>query len=344
MARGQARTKSVTVDRAQLGGDILGAVDRDIVAVLRDDPYSTNRDIGSRLGLHETEVARRIRAMDDGNSMRLMAVLDMFRAGYSMLAHARIVSQPKREREVIRGLLRPKMRQRLCALHTTDTPGLLEATFRIAAHADLAELVRSGLAGITAILKAEIDSTIAIERYRLGVAQLALPGPGALSPDWLNDLRRDMHVRHLDDLDLNIIAALQEAGRTSSRELSRRFDVTEGTIRNRLGKLDDRGLMKIIPMLDLRLVGVVDVTRVRASIRPANLNSVVRLLLDDPSVSYVSETTGSRNLHFLLTAPDLKTSRGTIAKFSKLAGVSSVTETKVRTLEFFDHRWQILSA
>lgn len=341
---GMAQPKPVTANTARLGVETLSAVDTDITALLRADPYSTNRDIGARLRLHETEVARRIRTMDESHSMRLMAVLDIFKAGYSMLAHARITAQPKREREVVRALIGPKLRRNLCSLHTTDSPCLLEATFRIATHADLADLIRDGLAQVPSILTAEIDTTVAIERYRLGVSRLTGLPPGLAGLDAFDDLKRSIHTPQLDDLDLQIVTALQQAGRTSSREMARRFDVTDGTIRNRLGKLDRLGLMRIFPILDVRLAGVSDVTRIRASIRPAELRRAISLLLGDSAVAYISETTGSRNLHFMLTTPDAKATRATLTKLSKAAGMSDLVVTKVGTVEFLDHRWQVLSA
>lgn len=344
MRFGMAQPKSVTAATARLGSETLGAVDNDITALLRADPYSTNRDIGARLSLHETEVARRIRAMDESQSMRLMAILDIFKAGHSMLAHARIVTLPRREAEVVQALIGPDLLRNLCSLHTTDTPGLLEATFRLATHADLADLIRNGLAHIPGVSTAEIDITVAIERYRLGVSRLTGLVPGISNLASFDDLKRSIHVRQLDDLDLSIIVALQQAGRTSSREMARRFDVTDGTIRNRLGKLDRLGLMKIIPILDVRLAGVVDVTRIRASIRPPDLRRVIALLLEDPSVAYISETTGARNVHFMLTTPDAKTTRGTLARLSKIVGMSDVLATKVENVIFLDHRWQVLSA
>jgi Lrp/AsnC family transcriptional regulator, regulator for asnA, asnC and gidA len=49
----------------------------------------------------------------------------------------------------------------------------------------------------------------------------------------------------LDQLDWQIIDALRESGRASNAQIARRLRVTEGTIRIRIKKLTDAGILRI---------------------------------------------------------------------------------------------------
>ena len=54
----------------------------------------------------------------------------------------------------------------------------------------------------------------------------------------------------LDGLDRGIIEALQENGRMSFREVSRRLETPEATIRSRLSRLENTGAMRLVAVTD----------------------------------------------------------------------------------------------
>jgi Lrp/AsnC family transcriptional regulator for asnA, asnC and gidA len=49
----------------------------------------------------------------------------------------------------------------------------------------------------------------------------------------------------LDQIDQQIIAALAKDGRMSFREIARQLDVSEGTVRVRMGRLQDENLIRV---------------------------------------------------------------------------------------------------
>ncbi len=53
-----------------------------------------------------------------------------------------------------------------------------------------------------------------------------------------------------DSLDRRIIRVLNADGRCSSLEIARQLDVSEGTIRNRIKKMNDAGLLRVSALLD----------------------------------------------------------------------------------------------
>ena len=49
----------------------------------------------------------------------------------------------------------------------------------------------------------------------------------------------------MDELDKKIIALLVEDGRMSNNEIARILEISEGTVRNRIRKLADAGMLKV---------------------------------------------------------------------------------------------------
>ena len=54
----------------------------------------------------------------------------------------------------------------------------------------------------------------------------------------------------LDDTDRAILAALRENGRATNSEIAGRLDVSEGTVRNRIGKLTGSGFLSVEGLVD----------------------------------------------------------------------------------------------
>lgn len=60
---------------------------------------------------------------------------------------------------------------------------------------------------------------------------------------------------NLDNLDINIIEALRENGCITSTKLASKFSVNEGTIRKRIKKLINSGLLSIKGLINPSLIG-----------------------------------------------------------------------------------------
>lgn len=59
----------------------------------------------------------------------------------------------------------------------------------------------------------------------------------------------------VDELDRKIMATLSRDGRTSNRQIAADLQVTEGTIRTRLRRLQNEGLIQFTVVTDFRLAG-----------------------------------------------------------------------------------------
>ena len=58
-------------------------------------------------------------------------------------------------------------------------------------------------------------------------------------------------MRKMNTIDLKIMSFLGENSRLSNREIARRIGITEGTVRNRLKKLINRGVLKTSALVNI---------------------------------------------------------------------------------------------
>ena len=59
-----------------------------------------------------------------------------------------------------------------------------------------------------------------------------------------------------DPLDAAILDLLRQNGRMSNREIGRALDISEGTVRQRLKKLEDRKAMRLGVVIDIEAAGM----------------------------------------------------------------------------------------
>jgi Lrp/AsnC family transcriptional regulator, regulator for asnA, asnC and gidA len=96
-----------------------------------------------------------------------------------------------------------------------------------------------------------------------------------------------------DTTDMQIIENLQEDGRRSYREISRGIGVSEATVRARVQRMQDAGVLRIVAFADPFALGDEVMALVFAKVRAADHHQVVDTLVALPQVSYVSSLIGS---------------------------------------------------
>ena len=100
----------------------------------------------------------------------------------------------------------------------------------------------------------------------------------------------------LDALDRSILAALQLDGRRPFRVIARDLDVSEGTVRTRVRKLEESGVLRILAFVDPLKLGdaLIAVLNVRVASRAHE--QVASQISSWDEVSYVSSVLGSYDL------------------------------------------------
>jgi Lrp/AsnC family transcriptional regulator for asnA, asnC and gidA len=96
----------------------------------------------------------------------------------------------------------------------------------------------------------------------------------------------------MDKLDQEIILDLQKNGRRSYMDLAKMLHVTEGTVRNRLKRLLEQGVIRVTAIPDLEKLGYNFMGIVGIQTRLADLKSVAEQLAKNPNVCYLVNVTG----------------------------------------------------
>lgn len=130
----------------------------------------------------------------------------------------------------------------------------------------------------------------------------------------------------MDALDSQILERLQENGRSRYTAIAKELGVAEGTVRNRVAKLMDDGVLQIIGMVDPHQVGYNALAMIGVSIHPPHLDTAASTIAALPQVSYLVLVSGEFDLMMEVLCKD----RESLAAFlrDKLHNIPGVHHTE----------------
>lgn len=144
----------------------------------------------------------------------------------------------------------------------------------------------------------------------------------------------------LDDLDKQILAYLQEDGRITFVTLASHLGVSEGTIRKRIKRLEDHGVMQTIGVTDPMKMGLDTVAFIWFKIDRNHMDSVIRELRALSAVRYLVVTTGGHDLVAMVSL----SSRAELVsllneKLAQIEGIVSTETSVVLQIHKQIHEW-----
>ncbi|MCC6605532.1 MAG: Lrp/AsnC family transcriptional regulator, partial [Anaerolineae bacterium] len=92
------------------------------------------------------------------------------------------------------------------------------------------------------------------------------------------------------------LSVLQQDGRRSFTEIGKKLGVSEGTIRKRVMRLVDDGVIRIIGLVDPHLVGFDAPAMIQVSVSPPHLEEAAQAIAQFPEVSYLLMVSGEFDL------------------------------------------------
>ena len=303
----------------------LDDVDQAIVGLLREDGRATSRAIGAAVGLAETAVTARIRALIAREALAITTVFDWAKVGYrhDLWLKIRSDGDPAPLARTIAG-----MKGVHAVLRVLDPYDLIVHVL-MEDQDDLAGFLSTELAGTPGLVDVETAVTLRVIKYSITLAKVPIETFRFDFPD---------PQIELDDLDHAMLGALARDGRQSNRQIARDFGVNEGTIRSRIRRLETADLMRIRGQLNPQFAGP-SVTRSITSVQtdPATGESIGRLVADLPGITMITMITGRYNLLLVGGYNDQTQMRETLTKVRNLPGVNGIQNSLLTDIVALDY-------
>ncbi len=288
----------------------IDEVDQVLIDHLLTDGKITNRQLAQRIGVSESAVSIRLRKLTTSGVLVFTAIIDWELAGFEWMVICRIKTRTRSPRDVADEIsMLPQCDAVAVTLGSYDVIGYFLVTDR----AELRDLTDelSTVAGIASMdLELATDTTVPKLGRQLFLSRnpppIRLPAPRL----------------ELDELDVAILQALIEDGRQSSRNIARNFDVSEGTVRARVARLTQSGLVRVVAMVEpvaLALIGVIASVSIRAD--RSRLQSIFKQLADVPNVVFAAVSVGSWDLHATVTARTAEDLMAVVGTMQAIDGV-----------------------
>jgi Lrp/AsnC family transcriptional regulator, regulator for asnA, asnC and gidA len=146
----------------------------------------------------------------------------------------------------------------------------------------------------------------------------------------------------LDDIDRDIIRALQRDGRTSNTEIGRALGLAETTIRKRIARLIAEDLVNIVAVPTPEAVGMTTSAIIGISVALAEVRDVSERLVAWPEVRYVGFSTGRYELIIEAFFNDHEHLLDFVTtKLGGLPGVTGVETSLILKVAKFSYEWEI---
>jgi DNA-binding Lrp family transcriptional regulator len=268
---------------------VLDEADLRIIQLLTAQGRLTNRALATEIGLTEATIATRIRSLVGRGVLGVTAMIDWDAAGYRWDAWIDVEVLGRPVRDVAHDLAEVDgVHSVMVVLGPVD----LVVHALLKDHREAVDLIGSRLAEVPGVGRIRPNVTLETLKYVVEYARLPIrPGP-LVFPD---------PVVAVDDLDQAVIGALVVDGRQSNREIARKLDVSEGTVRVRLRRLEESGLLRIAGQSDPYLVGAARAWAfVGVDVTSGHARTVAGDLAALPEVAIVAMTAGRHDLLVLV--------------------------------------------
>ncbi len=261
----------------------IDELDRSIVERLRIDGRETNRSIAAALDVGEATIATRLKRLETANVVHVVALTDLHRLGFASFALAMVSTADRPVHDVARELA--EVPQTISVnVHT----GRYDAICGVLARdpVELGHVIGQTLPRIRGVRAVRCELAIDVLRFDSAWAALDVA-------DATGDLPRPtIPPEAVDALDLQIIEALQRDARSSNRSIATALDVSEGTVRSRLRRLEDEHLVRIRAVSNVAAFGLAAGATVGIHVADGRIDEVAEQLLALDSVALVIRSIG----------------------------------------------------
>lgn len=272
---------------------IIDELDRRIVERLRVDGRETNRSLAASLGVNEATIATRLRRLEAARMIHVVALTDIQGLGYAYFAFA-LVTVADRPVMAVAADLAQVPQTISVNVHT----GRYDIICAVLARdlAELGQVIGEAVAGVQGVWSVRCELALDVPRFDSAWAALTAGSPAADLP------HPALPTSAVDALDHRIIEALQRDARGSNRKIAADLDVSEATVRTRLRRMEDEGLVRIRAVSDVSSFGLLAAATIGVHVEPGRLAAVATALRRFGSVAAIIRSLGEFDYVLIMIA------------------------------------------
>jgi DNA-binding Lrp family transcriptional regulator len=310
----------------------LDETNRALIELLREDGRRTNQELAEQLGLPASTVRDRVRRLSEAGILSVIALTDFRALGFEFLIFLGIQIEGPPVREAAAALAKsPNTASVMVMAGKYDVWAMVALRDK----KQLSDFVNTELARIDGVRDIDISIGLDVVRYDVGYGLPQVHSGGI-------HFQRAFNAS-LDDLDWRIIEELRADGRTPNRELGRRLAVSEGTVRQRLKRLEDARLIKVAGICSPAAYGkdtaaIIGVTADRKHVR-----NIAQQLLAEEDISFITTALGAYDLVLTLQGTRMSVFE-TAMNVANLEGVRRTETALMIELVKHDHTIAMLGA
>lgn len=149
----------------------------------------------------------------------------------------------------------------------------------------------------------------------------------------------------IDKTDEAIIQYLQQDGRSSYTEISKKLGMTVGTIRNRVQRMKQEGILKIAGIVDPFKTGMPTVTMFGLKVQLSKMEDVIEALTAIPEIRFVAAATGTFDLYAeSITSSNAELYRIIREEISQIEGIVSIDSSMILKIHKQSYTWGVKSS
>jgi len=322
----------------------LDNLDKDIIRLLQESPQRTNSNIAEITNVSESTVKNRISRLEKNGILKTYAVLNPTKFGYKGRFSVGIQVAPGRRHSIVKQL--QNIKEIVFIGHTIGRFDVI-VDIRLKDPEQLLELIIDIVKGIPGITSTESLYLLDIKRdyydWKLpgGVLENKSSGSTGLVSNWTD--KKEVHSEiQIDETDYKIISMLQKNGRITNAEIARTINVSKPTIRNRLDRLINNHVLKIVAVLNPKAAGYKIDVYIDIKVAPLDLETVCEALLDRNEVVYLAYLSGSYDIviELLLKSNDDLFSF-VLDVLEQIPGVTRYEILHLVKTEMMEYEWKI---
>jgi Lrp/AsnC family transcriptional regulator for asnA, asnC and gidA len=303
------------------------------MALLAEDGRRSNRDIARSTDIPEKQVAARIRRLLHADKMRIVAVVDVFAAGFEFMLTVGVEVSGRPAAEVAAQLAAfPEVLSVVLMSGEYDIEIVLVAQDQDA----LGRFVQDQLGRIAGIRRLAPSLRLEVFKFQSGLGPIVASHGGALEfPE----------SSSLDALAIAIIRQLWQDPRATNQAIAKKLRSSESTVRARIAELRARGVLRITAIGNLQVGHGQLLAFVGVELDGRPHAAVAHDLCRMSEVRFAAAVLGRCDiLAMVLAESSDELSRLVHERIAGLSGVRTVRSAQALRFAKYDYRWALIRA